>query len=47
MQAHSQDPSIGSMAPLQAGDSHKAAHLLYQWATILAILLFLISFWSC
>ncbi|WP_263356324.1 hypothetical protein [Acidicapsa ligni] len=26
---------------------HKAAHYLYQLATVVAILLFLVSFWSC
>ena len=27
------------------GEEHKTAHLLYQSATVLAIALFLISFW--
>jgi hypothetical protein len=46
MQAHSPDPSISTI-PASHAEESKAAHLLYQWAIVVAVLLFLISFWSC
>jgi hypothetical protein len=46
MQAHCSDQSVASLAAPNEGE-HKAAHILYQSATVVAILLFLISFWSC
>jgi hypothetical protein len=46
MQVHSPDPSISTI-PASHPEENKAAHLLYQWAIVVAVLLFLISFWSC
>ncbi len=48
MQAHYPDQTIAGMAPSHPdGEQHQEGHLLYQGTTVLAILLFLISFWSC
>lgn len=50
MQAHCADQSlaaIGSAQPDAELRKLKTGNYLYQGATVLAILLFLISFWSC
>jgi hypothetical protein len=48
MQAHYPDQTLPAMAPSHPDtEQHEAGHLVYQGTTILAILLFLISFWSC
>jgi hypothetical protein len=46
MQAQFSDQSIAPAVSPDA-EAHKSSHLLYQGVTVLAILLFLISFWSC
>jgi hypothetical protein len=48
MQAHYPDQTLAGMAPSHPEtEQHEAGHLVYQGTTVLAILLFLISFWSC
>jgi len=45
---HYPDQPLAAMAPThQDNDQHQPGHLIYQGTTVLAILLFLISFWSC
>jgi hypothetical protein len=47
-QAHCPEPIHAATATLHPDSGqHKARHLIYQGATVLAILLFLFSFWSC
>jgi hypothetical protein len=42
------DQTLPSMTPPQAEPAeNRSGNLLYQVATIVAILLFLVSFWSC
>jgi hypothetical protein len=46
MQAQcSEQPVLANALPSEA--QHKAGHVLYQGAIVMAILLFLLSFWSC
>jgi hypothetical protein len=46
MQAHCpEQPVLANALPSEA--SHKAGHALYQAAIVVAILVFLLSFWSC
>ena len=48
MHAHCPDQPLVAMAPTQQDEKHhEPGHLVYQGTTVLAILLFLISFWSC
>jgi hypothetical protein len=47
MQANCSDPTTVAMAPPHPEGEHQVAHFVYQSATVLAILLFLISFWGC
>jgi hypothetical protein len=48
MQAHYTEQTLAAMAPSHPeAEQHEAGHLVYQGTTALAILLFLISFWSC
>lgn len=44
MQAPGSETTLPGSAP---AEKHETSHLLYQGATLAAILLFLISFWSC
>lgn len=46
MQAHYTEQTLAAPAHTEA-EEHRTNHLLYQGVTVLAILLFLISFWSC
>jgi hypothetical protein len=46
-QAHCPDPTLATVATSPDAEQYKPGHLLYQCATVLAILLFLFSFWSC
>jgi len=45
MHAHYPDAQVA--AALAPDSDQKLGHLLYQAATILVMLLFLVSFWSC
>jgi len=47
MRAHYTDQSAAALAPAYPEAEEKAGQLLYQAATILVMLLFLVSFWSC
>jgi hypothetical protein len=47
MQANCSNPALASVASPAADEQHPVAHFLYQSATVLAILLLLMSFWSC
>jgi hypothetical protein len=51
MQAQCSDQNVAAMAPSHAEvepqEELSAGNSLYQAATVVAILLFLISFWSC
>jgi hypothetical protein len=47
-QAHYPDPTLADLSPSHSdGEHHHSSHLLYQGATLVAMLLFLVSFWSC
>jgi hypothetical protein len=46
MQAHYTDQTLAAPAHTEA-EEHTTNHFLYQGVTVVAILLFLISFWSC
>lgn len=50
MQAQCSDQTLAAIVPKSVDDEARQAktgNYLYQGATVLAILLFLISFWSC
>ncbi len=48
MQAQCQDQALPTLASSSAeAEQLQMGHFAYQGATVLAILLFLISFWSC
>jgi hypothetical protein len=47
-QAHCPEPIHAAAVPSHPdAGQHKVRHLIYQGATVLAIFLFLFSFWSC
>jgi hypothetical protein len=46
MQAHYTEQTLATPAHAEA-EEHTTNHFLYQSVTVVAILLFLISFWSC
>jgi hypothetical protein len=45
MQAHYSDQSVAVMPPVEG--EHKLGQYLYQAGIVAAILVFLLSFWSC
>jgi hypothetical protein len=51
MQGNCNETTLTGIVPNHSGartsDDCTASHLIYQSATVVAILLFLISFWSC
>jgi hypothetical protein len=48
MQAHCPEQPVAVLANAHpAENEHHAGHILYQGAIVVAILVFLLSFWSC